>query len=74
MSADKPIHRIAIVGTGVGASWAALFPAHGLQLIATDPAPNAESNCASISKMLGQPLSSWGCLPAPQRSQPCATG
>jgi 3-hydroxyacyl-CoA dehydrogenase len=43
MSADKPIRRIAIVGTGViGASWAALFLAHGLEVIATDPAPNAE--------------------------------
>src|SRR5712672_3239676 len=45
MSADKPIRRIAIVGTGViGASWAALFLAHGLEVIATDPAPNAEAN------------------------------
>jgi 3-hydroxyacyl-CoA dehydrogenase len=43
MPADKPIRRIAIVGTGViGASWAALFLAHGLEVIATDPAPNAE--------------------------------
>jgi 3-hydroxyacyl-CoA dehydrogenase len=43
MSADKPIRRIAIVGTGViGASWAALFLAHGLEVIATDPAPNSE--------------------------------
>jgi 3-hydroxyacyl-CoA dehydrogenase len=45
MPADKPIRRIAIVGTGViGASWAALFLAHGLEVIATDPAPNAEEN------------------------------
>src|ERR1700726_279149 len=45
MSANKPIRRIAIVGTGViGASWAALFLAHGLEVIATDPAPNAEEN------------------------------
>jgi 3-hydroxyacyl-CoA dehydrogenase len=45
MSVDKPIRRIAIVGTGViGASWAALFLAHGLEVIATDPAPNAEGN------------------------------
>jgi 3-hydroxyacyl-CoA dehydrogenase len=48
MSADKPIRRIAIVGTGViGASWAALFLAHGLDVIATDPAPNAEENLRS---------------------------
>ena len=45
MSADKPIRRIAIVGTGViGASWAALFLAHGLDVVATDPVPNAEKN------------------------------
>jgi len=45
MSANKPIRRIAIVGTGViGASWAALFLAHGLEVVATDPAPNAEKN------------------------------
>jgi 3-hydroxyacyl-CoA dehydrogenase len=40
---DKPIRRIAIVGTGViGASWAALYLAKGLELVATDPAPGAE--------------------------------
>src|SRR3954470_8445631 len=45
MSYDKPIHRIAIVGTGViGASWAAQYLARGFDVIATDPAPNAEAN------------------------------
>jgi 3-hydroxyacyl-CoA dehydrogenase len=45
MSFDKPIRRIAIVGTGViGASWAAQYLARGLDVIATDPAPNAEVN------------------------------
>lgn len=40
----RPIHRIAVVGTGViGASWAALFLAKGFEVIATDPAPGAES-------------------------------
>src|SRR5262245_39965058 len=44
MSTDKPIRRIAIIGTGViGASWTALFLAKGLQVVATDPAPNAEA-------------------------------
>lgn len=42
---EKPIQRIAIVGTGViGASWAALYLARGLDVVATDPAPNAEAN------------------------------
>src|SRR5499425_2177914 len=45
MSFDKAIHRIAIVGTGViGASWAAQYLARGFEVIATDPAPNAEAN------------------------------
>src|SRR5256714_5828342 len=45
MSYDKPIHRIAIVGTGViGASWAAQYLARGFDVVATDPAPNAEEN------------------------------
>jgi 3-hydroxyacyl-CoA dehydrogenase len=45
MSFDKPIQRIAIVGTGViGASWAAQYLARGFDVIATDPAPNAEES------------------------------
>ena len=41
---DKPIRRIAIIGTGViGASWTALYLAKGLQVVATDIAPNAEA-------------------------------
>ena len=45
MAKNKQIQNVAIVGTGViGASWAALYLAHGLNVIATDPAPNAEAN------------------------------
>ena len=45
MSYDKPIRRIAIVGTGViGASWAAEYLARGFDVVATDPAPKAEAN------------------------------
>src|SRR5271154_6936867 len=45
MSYNKPIRRIAIVGTGViGASWAAQYLARGFDVVATDPAPNAETN------------------------------
>jgi 3-hydroxyacyl-CoA dehydrogenase len=44
MSQDKPIRRVAIIGTGViGASWAALFLANGLDVVATDVAPGAEA-------------------------------
>ena len=45
MSNNKPVRRVAIIGTGViGASWAALFLAKGLQVVATDIAPNAEAS------------------------------
>ena len=45
MSYNKPIRQIAIVGTGViGASWAAQYLARGFDVVATDPAPNAEAN------------------------------
>jgi 3-hydroxyacyl-CoA dehydrogenase len=43
MDRNKPISQVAIIGTGViGASWAALFLAKGLDVTATDVAPNAE--------------------------------
>ena len=45
MSLSKPVRRVAIVGTGViGASWATFYLARGFDVIATDPAPNAEAN------------------------------
>ena len=43
MSQHKAIRRVAIIGTGViGASWASLFLAKGLDVVATDVAPGAE--------------------------------
>jgi 3-hydroxyacyl-CoA dehydrogenase len=45
VSTTKPIRRVAIIGTGViGASWSALFLAKGLEVVATDVAPNAEAS------------------------------
>src|SRR5213594_2972410 len=45
MSYNKPIRRIAIVGTGViGASWAAQYLARGFDVVATNPNPDAEAN------------------------------
>ena len=44
MSTTKPIRRVTIIGTGViGASWAALYLAKGLEVVASDIAPNAEA-------------------------------
>jgi len=38
------IRRVAIVGAGtIGASWAALFLAHGLEVVVSDPAGDAEA-------------------------------
>jgi len=38
-----PIQRAAVIGTGViGASWASCFLAAGLEVVASDPAPEAE--------------------------------
>src|SRR5260370_7958992 len=43
MDANTGISRVAIVGSGlIGSSWAACFLAHGLDVVATDPAPGTE--------------------------------
>lgn len=40
----QDVRRVGIVGAGsVGAGWAALFLAHGMDVVAHDPAPGAES-------------------------------
>jgi len=45
MSLSKPIRRVAVVGAGViGASWATHYLARGFDVVATDPAPNAEAD------------------------------
>src|SRR5258708_26758422 len=63
MSYDKPIHRIAIVGTGViGASWAAQYLARGFDVVATDPAANAEANLRKYVDEAWPELTSIGLL------------
>ena len=43
------IKRVAVIGCGtVGASWAALFLAHGLDVAAYDPSPGAEERLQSF--------------------------
>jgi 3-hydroxyacyl-CoA dehydrogenase len=45
MSSNPSVQRVAIVGTGlIGASWAAYYLSKGLDVVATDPAPQAEDN------------------------------
>jgi carnitine 3-dehydrogenase len=64
MASNRPIRRIAIVGTGViGASWAAEYLAHGFDVIATDPAPNAEANLRSFVDEAWKALKTIGLSP-----------
>lgn len=61
MSYDKPIRRIAIVGTGViGASWAAEYLARGFDVVATDPAPKADANLREYVDEAWKDLTSIG--------------
>src|SRR6202012_4753160 len=69
MSQNKPIHRIAIIGTGViGASWTALFLAKGLQVVATDVAPNAEAALKNFVEAAWPALKRLGLSPAASQS------
>jgi carnitine 3-dehydrogenase len=70
MSFDKPIRRIAIVGTGViGASWAAQYLARGFDVVATDPAPNAEENLRKYVDNAWEQLKEIGFTPGASRDR-----
>ena len=59
--ANGEIENIVIVGTGViGASWAAYYLSRGFNVIATDPAPNAEANLRSYVDEAWKTLSKNG--------------
>jgi 3-hydroxyacyl-CoA dehydrogenase len=66
--AKKEIRNVAIVGTGViGASWAALYLARGLNVTATDPAPNAETNLRNYIDAAWKDLTTIGLSPNASR-------
>src|SRR6201993_2606357 len=70
MSNNKPIRRIAIVGTGViGASWAAEYLAHGFDVVATDPAPNAEGSLRKYVDAAWPALTAMGLSPKASRER-----
>ena len=70
MSFNKPIHRIAIVGTGViGASWAAQYLARGFDVVATDPAPNAEAKLRQYVDEAWDELAAIGLSPGASRDR-----
>jgi 3-hydroxyacyl-CoA dehydrogenase len=69
MTDTKPIRRIAIIGTGViGASWTALFLAKGLQVVATDIAPNAEAALRKFVETAWPALERLGLSPGASQS------
>ena len=69
MSNSKPIRRIAIIGTGViGASWTSLFLAKGLQVVATDIAPNAEAALSKFVETAWPALKRLGLAPGASHS------
>jgi len=64
MSQSKPIRRIAVVGTGViGASWAAYYLSRGLDVVATDPASDAESGLRKYVDNAWTLLTKFGLAP-----------
>jgi len=64
MSYNKPIKRIAIVGTGViGASWAAQYLAKGFDVVATNPDPKAEADLRKYVDDAWKELTAIGLAP-----------
>ena len=67
---SKNINRIAIVGTGViGASWAALFLAKGLDVVATDIAPDAKAKLEAFIDAAWPALERLGLAPGASRTR-----
>src|ERR1700686_1141920 len=61
---SQEIRNVAIVGPGViGASCAALYLARGLNVVATDPAPNAEANLRRYIDAAWKDLTALGISP-----------
>lgn len=57
----RTIETVGVVGTGViGASWTALFLAHGLRVLVSDPAPDAEQHLAAYLKGVWPSLQQLG--------------
>jgi len=70
MAKNREIRNVAIVGTGViGASWAAYYLSRGLDVIATDPAPNAEASLRKYVDEAWTLLSSTGLKPGASRDR-----
>jgi 3-hydroxyacyl-CoA dehydrogenase len=65
----RSINRVALIGTGViGASWAALFLAKGLHVVATDVAPDAEAKLRRFVEAAWPALKELGLAPGASQS------
>ena len=70
MHANTEINRVAIVGTGlIGGSWAACFLAHGLDVVATDPAPGTEDKLRHYVEAAWPALTKIGLTPGASTSR-----
>lgn len=70
MALNKPVRRVAVVGTGViGASWAAQYLAKGFDVVATDPAPNAEASLRTYVDDAWKVLTAIGLSPGASRDR-----
>ena len=70
MSASNSIQRVAVVGTGlIGSSWTAFFLAHGLDVVATDPAPHAERDLRAYVDRVWPLLVTLGLAPGADRAR-----
>jgi carnitine 3-dehydrogenase len=67
---NTQIRNVAIVGTGlIGASWAAQYLASGFDVIATDPAPNAEASLRKCVDEAWELLTVSGLAPGASRDR-----
>jgi 3-hydroxyacyl-CoA dehydrogenase len=79
MAKNKEVRKVAIIGTGViGASWAALYLAHGLDVVATDI---ARATARLRNSNANATLCFWSCCPRARKvkrlrkwPQPSAAG
>jgi 3-hydroxyacyl-CoA dehydrogenase len=70
MTTGNPVRRVAIIGTGaIGASWTALFLAKGLDVIATDIAPDAEASLKRFVRAAWPALERLGLAPGASQSR-----
>jgi 3-hydroxyacyl-CoA dehydrogenase len=70
MDANTEISRVTIVGTGlIGGSWAACFLAHGLDVVATDPAPGTEDKLRHYVESAWPALTKIGLVPGASTSR-----